>query len=229
MKLLLLFLTCLPLLSCDDHFDRGQVALGVQDFTRAQIFFSNHLDLQPDHFEARQGYILSLVGLIEQVDSIPSRDWNEVERQISICSRSQGSPCLPTIQFKLNYQLAKYNYRRMRDDQALHRIDKALTIIELDTVDSQKVVFGRHLKASILVELGQHNEAIKLLQHNLQQTSVHKGSYALLGSILVEQAEFIEAILILEQGQLNFPNDNSLSYWLNEAYEGSALLESEWD
>lgn len=223
MRICLLLLTCL-MIACESTQDKATSALMIKDYSRAVLLFQQSLDEDPQNIESRQGLILSLVGRLDQQDTISPSDLKVILSELQTCHLASHDHCLPLVELKLRYENSKIQYKSGHYRQALMSIDSTLELSAMHPHLTQQdpqflVAHLMNLKALILIELNRTHDAIELYYELIEKNPHYIQGYINLGSLLFDEAEYLESSLVLNQGLELDPQNEYLLFWLEQSLE----------
>lgn len=211
-------------MACESSHEKATGALLIKDYSRAVLLFQQSLDQDPQNIESRQGLILALMGQLEQQDSILASDLKKILHELHTCRLANQNTCLPMVELKLRYENSKIQFQQGHHRQAMMSIDSTLQLSsqhhDLIQEESQSILAHlMNLKALVLIELGRTHDAIDLYYQLIELNPQYIQAYINLGSLLFDEAEYLESSLVLNQGLTIDSHNEYLLFWLEQSLE----------
>jgi tetratricopeptide (TPR) repeat protein len=206
-----LLLGCNPSKSLEN---KGKICLELEDYARAKSFYHQGIEANPQSFESRYGYALSLSGLLSEKQKwakTQAEEWLEVTNAYKtayVLYEQLHQKEIEAASFKKYYRSSLYTLAKL-----LYQDQKYYSSLEtLEELDRLKLSHAKsvHLQGTLYYQLGFEEEAEDLFYEAIERDSSYTNAYLSLGSLLMEQGFQEEAMNVLNRVQNMYPNNTSL-------------------
>lgn len=198
---------------CGSDIEHAKTFYHMGDFSRSKKLFDRAIDNNPNSFEARYGYALSIQQLALKKKN---NDSNDVEEWQDVVAAYEFSAKLGTAKsLQENYAFALFHYAfKLYSQNNLH---EALAVLEKALKVEPHNKFNLNLNAVVEDALGHYAEAENSLEVLLALDADFLTAYLNLGNVLWKHGKEEDAIVTWQQGLLRSPGDTALTARLQHA------------
>ncbi len=198
---------------CRSEIERAKACYRLGDFPRAQLLFDKAIEENPQSFEARYGYALSLQELAlhkkERGEDLVT-DWREVAAAYEFCSKLGKIKSLSE-----NYSFALFHYAHklyLEND-----LSSSLFVLEKARRIDPRNTFCLNLSGVLQFALGKYGDAETTFEILLALDPKFETAYLNLGNVFWEDNQEDAAMVTWQQGLERNPNDTALVSRLQSA------------
>lgn len=212
-----MFAFALLLCACvEDDVRRGNDALRIGDYDRAVTNFSNALDVEPAHRDARYGLALSYYAIAEEAERLHNNTfdlWSRTAREFRILSNIDNSGRIDANYSTCLFYLARATMSQNPGVNVLPILDKSILLDSLN-------FFSYNLKALILGNRGDDEgieQAKKIFIRIVTREPQFISAYVNLGNLYWDDGDVESAWDTWSAGLEKSPHNQSLIYWTRVA------------